>query len=439
VQGWDWFVGLSIVHGPLHDILLAAAGLGLVCLLSLGRTRRWWSRAVPVCFAVTAVLLALVWVALEVGRTWPDPLPWTVYAWIGAGLLGVVLLAAGWRLLRWPLRVVAIGAAVLVVIGAADLVDSVYGSYPTIATALRLPPPDSVDASHVLGNRGHTQALAPPGRPLWRTWVPPRDLPTHGAVTEVTIPPARSGFRARTAWVYLPPAYLVAARPLLPVLMMIGGQPGGSRDWLDGGRIAQRMDDWAHAHGGLAPVVVMPDGTGGELDNPLCMDSALGRVDTYLSQDVLHWVDTTLQVDPDHARWAVGGFSYGGTCALQLAVAHPDVFPTFFDVSGEQGPSLGNREKTLEAAFHGDAAAFAAVDPLQELAHNRYPASAGYLAVGAQDGVYRPQALAVVAATRAAGMTVIYQELPGGHSWDVWGPAFNDALPWLASRTGIAP
>ena len=184
---------------------------------------------------------------------------------------------------------------------------------------------------------------------------------------QVDIPPTRSGFAARAAWVYLPPAWFAADRPLLPVLMLIGGQPGGPRDWLDGGRLAQRMDAWAAAHGGLAPVVVMPDALGGPVADPMCLDSALGRTDTYLSQDVPAWVTSTLHVDPDHTHWAVGGFSFGGTCALQLAVGHPDLFPTFFDASGQQGPTLGDAAKTVAVAFHGDEAAYAAHDPLTVL------------------------------------------------------------------------
>jgi S-formylglutathione hydrolase FrmB len=182
----------------------------------------------------------------------------------------------------------------------------------------------------------------------------------------------------------------------------------------------------------------MADALGAQLANPMCMDSALGKVDTYLSQDVTTWAVDTLQVDPDHARWAVGGWSYGGTCALQLATAHPDLFPTFYDASGQRQPTLGNRARTVAAAFRGDQAAFDAVDPLHELAARRFPGSAGYLVVGRDDANYRGQARVVAAAARAAGMTITYRERPGRHSWGVSGPGLVDALPWLATRMGLA-
>jgi S-formylglutathione hydrolase FrmB len=260
-------------------------------------------------------------------------------------------------------------------------------------------------------------------------------------VTEVDVPPTRSGFTARRAWLYVPPAYFAADHPLLPVLMLLGGQPGSPRDWLDGGRLAQRMDAWAGSHGGLAPVVVMPDPLGGPVDNPMCLDSALGRADTYLSQDVPAWVQSHLQVDPDHGHWAVGGFSYGGTCALQLAVGHPAVFRTFFDASGQQAPTLGDPARTLAAAFHGDRAAYAAQDPLTELASHSWAASgsAGYLVVGTQDPDYQRQQQVVAAAASAAGLPVIATELPGKHAWTVCGAGFDQALPWLSQRMGLVP
>jgi S-formylglutathione hydrolase FrmB len=183
----------------------------------------------------------------------------------------------------------------------------------------------------------------------------------------------------------------------------------------------------------------MPDALGSPIANPMCLDSALGRADTYLAQDVPAWVASALQVDPDHSHWAVGGFSYGGTCALQLAVAHPALFPTFYDASGQQAPTLGDRSMTVAAAFHGNDAAYAAQDPLTELASRREGGSAGYLVVGAQDPAYQPQARAVAAAATAAGMSVTLTQLPGGHDWSVWAAGFDRAMPWLSTRMGLTP
>ena len=144
-----------------------------------------------------------------------------------------------------------------------------------------------------------------------------------------------------------------------------------------------------------------------------------------------------LQVDPDPQRWAVGGFSYGGTCALQLAVRAPSTYPTFIDISGQAEPTLGSHSQTVAATFAGDEAAFRAVNPLDILATGRFPASAGLVAVGGDDPVYGPQARAVIAAARQAGMTIEAPVVAGGHSWTVAISALATALPWLAIRTGL--
>ena len=79
--------------------------------------------------------------------------------------------------------------------------------------------------------------------------------------------------------------------------------------------------------------MVVADGTGSQIANPLCVDSKLGNVATYLAKDVPSWVKSNLQVNPDPKAWAIGGLSYGGTCSLQMATNYPDVYPTFLDIS----------------------------------------------------------------------------------------------------------
>ncbi len=435
-----WFLDLSIVSGPLHVAIVVTAIVSLAGLLALRRTRAWWVVSVPVSMGGAALLLAGLWVWLAIAKPWPDALPWEIWAWTGGALLGVTLLVVGWRRQRRLVRAVAGVAALCLIVGAADAADTVYRAYPTIATVLQLPPAHQVDVGRLTSSTVAASADGPvkvSRRPTLEEWHPPAGMPAHGSVAEAVIPGVRSSFRARPGWVYVPPAYLTGNAPLLPVLVLIGGQPGNPQDWQNGGAVADKLDVWANAHSGLAPVVVMPDALGSQFNNPLCMDSALGRSDTYLARDLVSWVTSSMKVDPDHTHWAVGGFSFGGTCALQLAVAHPDLFPTFFDVSGQQSPTLGSHSRTVRAAFGGDEAAFARVDPLRELAHAQYPATAGFVAVGAQDGTYRPQALVVTAAARKAGMTITYREFPGRHDWSVWGHAFVDALPWLATRMGL--
>jgi S-formylglutathione hydrolase FrmB len=440
VAGFPSVFGLldaPLLSGPLQVVAAGAAVVGGLFLL-VRRSRHWWMRTVPAVLVVTAVLTALLAVLIDqVWQPFPDDLPLPVLLLIAAVLAAVGLAALGMRARRWPGRAGAVVAVLLVVVGSAQGMNVVYREYPTLRTALGLPAVDQIPFTQVPLREQVIAARS--GLPLSAIWRAPAGMPAAGIVAEVTIPATVSGFAARQAWLYLPPAYLARPRAQLPVLVLLSGQPGSPDDWLNGGRLADRMDAFAAAHDGLAPVVVMPDHLGTPLDNPMCMDSQLGNVATYLSVDVPNWIRQTLQVDPDPSGWAIGGFSNGGTCSLQMAVNRPQVYPTFVDISGEDEPTLGDRATSVQAAFGGDEAAFVAVNPLDVMAKRKFPGTAGFLVAGEQDTMYLPEAQRVFPACKAAGMDVRLDLKPGGHSWDVWGPGLDDALPWLATRLGMTP
>lgn len=396
-------------------------GVGSLVFLLLRLRRRWWTRRVPLILLVTGLLVAGAAITLQLWAPFPDPLGWRVWVWGGLGILAVVAgaLSVGpwWRV---PLTVLAV---LLVLVTAGMKINAVYAYRPTLAGVLGLPAADAIDLAAV--------PAVEPVAPLVG-WTPPADLPKGGRVATVDIPGTVSGFAARPASVYLPPAYLVAPRPQLPVLVLVGGQPGDVTDWLQAGELATIMDRYAAGNGGLAPIVVVPDATGSSLGDPLCLDSRLGNVQTYLARDVPDWVGAHLQAGPTRA---IGGFSYGGTCAVQMATGHPDVYPTFLDMSGEVEPSLGDHAKTVQAAY-GDRpdpeAAFRAGLPLTLFP--QVTGIAGRVVVGRDDPIYGPQARQVVDAAQAAGLDVTLSLVKGTHSWTVAKDGLTAELPWLWGR-----
>jgi S-formylglutathione hydrolase FrmB len=420
-------------------MLVTALGGAALLMLLVGRwDRPWWSRSVPLVVLGAAAGVGIAVLAVSMARPFPDRLPAVVWGSLGCALAAVGLCAAqSWRV-RWRRRALVCLAAVCVIVAAGNQVNGYFGEFPTLRSALGLRQTDQIDFAEVSPPRP-TLISRSPGRPLSLVWRAPPGMPRSGAVSEVRIPAPVSGFHPRSGWVYLPPAYLSVPRARLPVLVLLGGQPGSARDWLDGGRLAVMMDRFAAAHSGLAPVVVMPDMLGGMLANPLCMDSRLGNAQTYLSVDVPAWIRATLQIEPEPSGWAVAGFSGGGTCALQLAVNTPTVYPTFLDISGQAEPTFGDRARTIAATFGGNGAAFAAVNPLDVLARRRYPSTAGTIVVGRDDAMYRPQAQLVDRTARHAGMRIEYRELAGAHNWRVWAPGLETSLPWLAARLHLTP
>lgn len=428
-------LGWSLLNGAFPKAILALGGLGALWLLAYP-ARRHLLRNAPLALAGTAIVMVIAWLVVE--KAWqpfPDPLPTSIYVWTGLGVCALALIAprvlAGRR--RAVVALASVLAAALVVITSAAQVNAYFGAYPTLRDLV----------GNAASNPIAFREVPPPqhnpvtGQPLDASWSPPADMPAVGRVTTSAIPATASGFSARPAEVYLPPAYFTERRPLLPVLVLLAGQPGAPEDWLAGGKLEQTMNDFAHAHQGLAPVVVVADGTGGEFANPLCADSHLGNVATYLTVDVPAWVTGALEVNPDHRAWAIGGLSYGGTCALQMSTLKPEVYPTFVNLSGQLEPTLGDRKKTVDQVFGGDAAAFTAINPMDLMAARKYPEVGGYFVVGAGDNQYKAGLRTVYEAARAAGMDVRFDEVPGGHTFAVWSRGLADSLPFIATRMGL--
>lgn len=442
-------MGLDIAGGWFPWALLIV-GIVIVAALLVGRGRGWWAKRVPIVVAAAAlVTTAVTLFANHVWHPFPDALPTTVVVWVG-----LTLAALGLALVRRASvgrRAAALVGVVVVGLAGATQVNAEFGAYPTLGALFGQPLPGEVDSASVLGrpqSGSATAASTPAGAstttsttvsgPLTATWTAPAGLATTGEVTQVSIPGTVSGFPANGAWVYVPPAYQTSARPKLPVLILLAGQPGDPRNWLDGGQAQQTMDAYAAAHEGLAPVVVIPDWVGNTNGNPMCVDSAAGGNDyTYLTQDVPNWIRGNLDIDPDPTRWAVGGLSAGATCSLQLATNDPTQFPTFMVFSGQTEPTLSNRADTVAALFGGDESAFVAVNPLDIMKKKTFPASAGMFVVGDNDSEYGPQTKQVSEAAQAAGMSVQFHTEPGGHEFPVWAAALSSSMDWLGTRLGI--
>jgi S-formylglutathione hydrolase FrmB len=427
----DW----SLLDGVVPGANVIIGSLALVFLLARNG-RRWWLAKVPIALVIGAgLMLVAAYLMNNVFQLFPDALPREVLLWIGLGIFGVLLAILPFPGSDWWLRIGRVVAALTLLVAAGAQVNIYYGRYPTVGALLGAKP-DLIDFAKVHGTRTRT-IPRPFSKTLEQVWTPPSDMPTRGTVSEVPIPGTASGFKARSAEIYLPPAYAADPRPLLPVLVLLPGQPGGPEDWFIAGKAAEAMDNFASQHHGLAPVVVVADPNGSTFANTLCQDTGRGNAETYLAKDVPAWIEANLQVDTDHKAWGVGGYSYGGTCALQLAIRAPEVYPSFIDISGRNEPTLSSQRDPADEAFSGDASASTQINPLDILATASLPEVGGYLAVGNRDAEFKPQQQRVLAACRRADLEVQYHELPGANSWGVWRPAFVAALPWYADRTRL--
>jgi S-formylglutathione hydrolase FrmB len=451
----DVIEDLRLVDGPVLWIAWSAGLAGMAYLLWQTLRRRgtargtapWLEGLLPVTCAVllAAVLVAAAhWLLIYVYSVFPEELPADVLAWSVAAVAALLLWCARlWA--TWPRRTgsrtarstaAATGALLGVLLLSAGQINAYFGLNNTVSdltgTAVARIQPLEAGLQRVAG--------APAGTALSQ-WHPPDGLPDGGELRRAAIPGTVSGFQSRDAYIYLPPAYLASPRPALPVLVLFAGQPGAPSDWLTGGGLRSRMDRFADAHHGVAPVVVVVDPNGTPAGNTLCMDSRIAQADTFLSRDVPAWIDATLDVDPDRAHWAAGGFSFGATCAVQMVTRHPDVYSSALAFASEKEPALAKeRDKTVAASFGGDTEAFDRQTPLNLMKERNYRGHAIFFGAGVRDPEFTGYMDLLSGAARTAGFDVAALSIPNaGHSWDTASRGLTAGLDFLAPRWGIQP
>lgn len=438
---------LRIVDGP---VLWAACAAGIAGALYLlwprGRKRtpalHVAAAALAALIPAAALVLGVHWFLVYAVPVFPDVLPSEVLAWSVPAVAALLLaLRRGWTTWRarprpgrrgLPTAAALVAFAGVLALSALQI-NAYFGLNHTVGdlTGSAVARIQSLADEHKRQPGERAAGLA--------GWTPSGALPAAGLVRKASIPGTVSGFQSRDAYIYLPPAYQDTPRPALPVLVLFSGQPGGPADWLTGGALRSRMDRFAAAHRGVAPVVVVVDPNGSPNGNTLCMDSAIARADTFLARDVPAWIRGTLDVDPDPRKWAAGGFSFGATCALQMVTRHPGIYSAALAFSSEEEPALAKeRHRTVEASFGADTGAFERQTPLHLMQQQRFDSNAAYFAAGERDPQFVEDLHVLSGAARSAGFSVREQIVPGaGHSWEVAARGLRGGLDFLAPRWGI--
>ncbi|MFJ1755204.1 alpha/beta hydrolase [Kitasatospora sp. NPDC088134] len=385
----------------------------------------WLRRRLPWVAGGALVGTALIALLVTVSGVADEGLPVGVWFWTCSALLGLGGLAAGVRQSSWW-NLAAVPLAVLLsLVCAANSVNISTGYYPSVDAAVG----DLSDAP-VPQQMGLNEALAAVGKS------------SGGRVVAVEIPAEPSGFTHRRELIYLPPAWFRSkTRPKLPVLEMIGGQFAAPDNWIRAGQVIKTADDYAAAHNGYAPILVMADATGNFKTDTECVNGKPGKAEDHLVKDIPPYIAKTFGSASEARSWGVVGWSMGGTCAVGLAVVHPQVFGSFVDISGDASPNLGGKQTTVDQLFGGDLAAWEAHDPVTVLGRAKkdtYRNSAGYFLVGSEEGgKHLSDAQTVERAAQAAGMTTKLEVHPGKHDWQFGAFAFKQSLPWLAQRIGL--
>ncbi|AZS37149.1 hypothetical protein CVS47_01779 [Microbacterium lemovicicum] len=405
----DALWSLNVIDGPAYWGVLIAAVVFAIYLLMRTPSPRWVLTSLLGIVLGVAIALG-VFLASNATNAFGSPLPLFVAWWSMGALGGVGLAVANLFRSRWWRKVLAIIGALVFALAGGLGINAAYGLNPTLGSMFGV----SADNPVNIPTPDPTRTNA---GPLYSSWTPPADMPAKGTQGTQVIPATVSGFDARPAGIYLPPAAQVANAPALPLVILMMGYPGNP----DPSYIGAVLDDYASKNKGLAPIVVVADqiGNGGD---PACADSStFGNAETYIKKDVVDWAKTNLNILEDPKFWVIAGYSNGGGCAIKYGAEEPDVFMNILDISGEEYPGSEDADSVTAQIYGGDAAKFEASKPINILAANKgkYDGVNAIFTVGGADPAFIPAAKAVSAAAKDAGMTTAYIEIPGaGHVVD---------------------
>ncbi|MGA1836558.1 alpha/beta hydrolase-fold protein [Herbiconiux sp. 11R-BC] len=431
----DDILSVNIITGPLIWIVFGLSAIAFVYLLVRPPRLLWVLTAIIGLLA--GALVAFGAIAVVQGfNLLGVPLALQTDAWVVATFAAIGLAVVNlWRS-RWWRKVVAVLGIVLFALSGTLGINAYFGLKPTIASffGIVIDKPIDIPKPTPTGSADPSKPVVP----LYQSWQPPADMPAVGNQGTKVIPATASGFTARPAGIYVPPAGLVPNAPDLPFMLLMMGQPGSP----DPQYVAKVLDEYQAKNKGLAPIVLVADQLGpDESIDPVCADTATyGNAESYIMKDVVAWARTNLRILQDPAHWTVAGYSNGGGCAFKYGAKYPQVFGNVLDISGEEYPGSEQPDTVIKQLFNGDAAAFEAQKPESILKSGiTYPDTTAIFTVGGNDPAFIPEAQGASEAAKAAGWNTTYFVVPGaGHVIDAIQGGFEKGFEVLYPRLGLS-
>jgi enterochelin esterase-like enzyme len=430
---WDLLLDINVVEGPFLITLYAIAAAFFIYLLGRGDGWSWVLTVIVVLIVGAIVGVATLWVAVNVLDSFGGPLVDATWWWVAAAFAGSAL--AIWNLWhsRWWRKLIAVLAIPLFAVTAMFGINAAYGLDPTLGSMLGISTVGTIDIDAPDETPG-----ADPTEPLYATWTPPADMPATGTIgtPDPGVPDSNSGFPARPAQLYLPPAALLEDAPRLPLVIMMMGQPGDP----DAGFIGAVLDEYAAENNGLAPIVLVVDQLGDPTKDPLCLDTAMGRAETYIMQDVVPWAKQHLDVLQGSQYTTVAGYSNGGQCAAYFGAKYPEVFGNILAISPVEYAGAEQSDNVLRSVFGSVQAAYDAVKPANIMASKApYPDTTAIFTAGENDPGFAPGAERLAAAAQAAGMTTTFFLVPDAdHGVSGLNGGLEKGFEVLYPRLGLA-
>jgi enterochelin esterase family protein len=278
----------------------------------------------------------------------------------------------------------------------------------------RVPDPQGTTFSHErVGTNSTFETTGAAGEfQTWKQGVP------HGVVSKIEYWSSALG-QKRVAMIYTPPGYMNGAERY-PVLYLVHGAGDSYDSWTSVGHANLILDNLI-AEGKARPmIVVMPFGHTPDRPNANGGGNMLANTDfgDDLIKDLIPTIDGQFRTLADQQDRAMAGLSMGGSHTLRFGLTHPEIFDHIGVFSMGLGLQGNNDVTAYETA--NDAALKQAAKDLDLV----------YYAIGTDDFLYNTSA-----PTRGMfdkyGITYVYNESGGGHTWINWRRYLTDFAPRL--------
>ncbi|ACF46221.1 MAG: alpha/beta hydrolase-fold protein [Prosthecochloris sp.] len=156
----------------------------------------------------------------------------------------------------------------------------------------------------------------------------------------------------RTVPVFLPPSY--DGRKRFPVIYLLSGFASTGASFLNFrfGRktVPQQMEELMRGGSMKETILVMPDCMTRYGGSQYVDSAATGAYETYLTHELVNFIDSTFKTLPEKKHRAIAGKSSGGFGALRLSMRHPDKFHATACHSGDMHFDLSYRSMFPSAA-----------------------------------------------------------------------------------------
>jgi enterochelin esterase family protein len=246
-------------------------------------------------------------------------------------------------------------------------------------------------------------------KPLWST-----QAVSHGVVHRHVFT-SEAAAREDAFQVYTPPAY--DSKKAYPVVFLFHGYGDDETAWAEAGHAAQIADNLIAAKRMVPAVIVMTHGHPVSIPT-VRQDDYWSRNDAAMAQmvieEVLPLVESHYGVSTKASKRAIVGLSMGGGHALQIGLAHPELFQSVGAFSAAAP------EKDLAMLFPG--LTKSAVKPLR-------PALL-FLAIGKDDFLLKRNET-LKRWLEKENVPHVWRLTEGGHEWTLWRDYLGEFLESL--------